>query len=60
MIKLINFDVVTKFHFGYDKVCRYIFVSQLGCVTNIVFQKIFILVQHLSKIITFFLNMRAI
>ena len=43
MIKLINFDVVTKFHlyfgqtikfhFGYHKVCRYIFVSQQRRVT---------------------------
>ena len=32
MIKLISFDVFTKFHFGHDKVCRYIFVSQLGHV----------------------------
>ena len=57
MIKLINFDVVTKFHFGYIKVCRYFCVTIRTCVTNIVFQKNFILVRHLSKIM--FDNLRG-
>ena len=39
MIKLINFNVVTKFHYGYDKVCKYICVTIRTCVTNIMFQR---------------------